>query len=70
LKRLHRPHILISIGPAFSLLPLPKEAQDRDEALKTDTDEIMCRIAALLPQEQRGVYSDHPRLKELLENHP
>ena len=70
LKRLHRPHIIVSIGLAFSLLPLPKEAQDRDEALKTDTDEIMCRIAALLPQEQRGVYSDHPRLKELLENHP
>ena len=70
LKRLHRPHIIVSIGPAFSLPPLPKEAQDRDKALKTDTDEIMCRIAALLPQEQRGVYSDHPRLKELLENHP
>ncbi|TSA47386.1 MAG: 1-acyl-sn-glycerol-3-phosphate acyltransferase [Chloroflexi bacterium] len=68
LKRLHRPHIIVSIGPAFSLPSLPKEAQDRDKALKTDTDEIMCRIAALLPQEQRGVYSDHPRLKELLEN--
>lgn len=70
LKRLHRPKIIVSIGPAFSLPPLPKEAQDRNEALKTDTDEIMCRIATLLPQEQRGVYSDHPRLKELLENHP
>lgn len=68
LKRLHRPHIIVSIGLAFSLPPLPKEVQDRDKALKTDTDEIMCRIAALLPQEQRGVYSDHPRLKELLEN--
>jgi hypothetical protein len=30
----------------------------------------MCRIAALLPPEQRGVYAEHPRLKELLENHP
>ena len=68
LKRLHRPHIIVSIGPAFSLPPLPKEAQDRDKALKTDTDEIMCRIAALLPEEQRGVYTGHPRLKELLEN--
>lgn len=66
LKRLHRPHIVVSVGPAFSLPSLPSEGQDRDEALKTDTDEIMCRIAALLPQEQRGVYADHPRLKELL----
>jgi len=70
LKRLHRPHVKVRIGPAFSLTPLPTEAQSRDEALKTDTDEIMCRIAALLPQEQRGVYANHPRLNELLENHP
>jgi hypothetical protein len=26
----------------------------------------MCHIAALLPEKQRGVYADHPRLKELL----
>lgn len=66
LKRLHRPHVIVSIGPSFSLPPLPTEAQGRDEALKVDTDEIMCRIAALLPPDQRGVYADHPRLKELL----
>ena len=70
LKRLHRPHIIVRIGPAFSLPPLPTEAQSRDEALKADTDEIMCRIAALLPPEQHGVYASHPRLKELLEIHP
>jgi hypothetical protein len=27
----------------------------------------MCRIAMLLPEERRGVYKDHPRLKDLLE---
>jgi hypothetical protein len=26
----------------------------------------MCQIAALLPNENRGVYADHPRLLELL----
>jgi len=66
LKRLHRPHVIVRVGTAFSLPSLPTEAQDRDEALKADTDEIMCRIAALLPQDQRGVYAGHPRLKELL----
>jgi 1-acyl-sn-glycerol-3-phosphate acyltransferase len=66
LLRLHRPHITVNIGPSFSLPALPKEAQDREVALKATTDEIMCRIAALLPEEQRGVYSDHPRLKEIL----
>jgi 1-acyl-sn-glycerol-3-phosphate acyltransferase len=42
-------------------------ARDREETLQRYTDEIMCQIAALLPEEYRGVYRDHPRLKELLE---
>jgi 1-acyl-sn-glycerol-3-phosphate acyltransferase len=66
LKRLQRPNVIVTIGPEFSLPPLPSEAQERDEALKADTDEIMCRIAALLPPEQQGFYANHPRLKELL----
>jgi len=66
LKHLRRPHIIVNVGPSFNLPPLPVESQSRDEALKTDTDEIMCRIAALLPPEQRGVYANHPRLKEIL----
>jgi len=37
-----------------------------DEVLKQYTDEIMCHIAALLPEKYRGFYADHPRLKELL----
>ena len=68
LKRFKRPYITVTVGKAFRLSPLPTESQGRDEALKTDTDEIMCRIAALLPEEIRGVYADHPRLKELLRN--
>jgi 1-acyl-sn-glycerol-3-phosphate acyltransferase len=66
LKHLRRPHVTVSIGPRFTLPPLPSGNQGRDEALKADTDEIMCRIAALLPEEYRGFYADHPRLKELL----
>ena len=64
LKRLRRSHITLTAGPAFILPPLPRE--NRDEVLKRYTDEIMCHIAALLPQKYRGVYADHPRLKELL----
>jgi 1-acyl-sn-glycerol-3-phosphate acyltransferase len=67
LKRLHRPQITIFVGPAFTLPPLPTDSQGRDDALKADTDEIMCRIAALLPEELQGAYAGHPRLKELLE---
>jgi 1-acyl-sn-glycerol-3-phosphate acyltransferase len=64
LKRLRRSDFTITAGPAFTLPPLPRE--NRDEVLKQYTDEIMCHIAAILPEKQRGVYADHPRLKELL----
>jgi 1-acyl-sn-glycerol-3-phosphate acyltransferase len=70
LKRLKRPHIIVNAGPAFNLAPLPSESQGRDEALKKDTDEIMCRIAALLPEDYRGFYAQHPRLDELLKESP
>jgi 1-acyl-sn-glycerol-3-phosphate acyltransferase len=65
LKRLKRTHMSITAGPAFTLPPLPKDG--RDEALKRYTDEIMCHIGILLPENYRGVYAEHPRLKELLE---
>lgn len=64
LKKLRRARITLTAGPAFTLPPLPRE--NRDEVLKQYTDEIMCHIAALLPEKYRGVYSEHPRLKELL----
>jgi len=65
LKRFKRPRITVSIGPSFTLPPLPSEG--RDEILQKYTDEIMCRIAVQMPAEFRGFYADHPRLKELLE---
>jgi len=64
LKRMRRSFITVTAGPAFILPPLPKA--NRDAALKQFTDEIMCRIAALLPDKYHGVYTGHPRLKELL----
>jgi 1-acyl-sn-glycerol-3-phosphate acyltransferase len=77
LKRLRRPKVIARAGNAFTLPPLKagrsaaasasaSAGRDRDEALQEYTDEIMCRIAALLPPEYRGVYAEHPRLKELL----
>jgi 1-acyl-sn-glycerol-3-phosphate acyltransferase len=46
---------------------IPK-GRGREEAMRQATDEIMCQIAALLPERYHGVYADHPRLKELLKN--
>lgn len=64
LRHLRKTHVVLRAGKPFTLPPLP--AKDRDEALQRYTDEIMCRIAVLLPESYRGVYSGHPRLKELL----
>jgi 1-acyl-sn-glycerol-3-phosphate acyltransferase len=64
LKHLRRSHIVLQAGSTFTLPPLPHK--NRDEILKQYTDEIMCHIAAILPEKYRGVYKEHPRLKELL----
>jgi 1-acyl-sn-glycerol-3-phosphate acyltransferase len=64
LKHLKKSEIKIVIGPSFELPSL--KGKDRDTALKQSTDEIMCHIGALLPEKYRGVYAEHPRLKELL----
>jgi 1-acyl-sn-glycerol-3-phosphate acyltransferase len=65
IKRLKRSHVTITGGPTFTLPPLPRK--QRDEALNQYTDEIMCRIAQILPERYRGIYANHPRLKELQE---
>jgi 1-acyl-sn-glycerol-3-phosphate acyltransferase len=64
-KRLRKSKITLTTGTPFNLPPLPKE--NRDAALKTYIDEIMCQIAALLPERYRGVYAQHPRLEALLQ---
>ena len=66
LKHFRRSKIVIRGGDPFKI-ELPK-GKGREEAMRTATDEIMCRIAAMLPEKYRGVYADHPRLKELLKN--
>ena len=65
LKKLRRGRMIVTAGKPFMLPPLPR--QNRDEVLKQYTDDIMCHIAALLPEKYRGVYANHPRLKELLQ---
>jgi 1-acyl-sn-glycerol-3-phosphate acyltransferase len=62
------PKLTIKFGPAFTLPPLDRDR--RDEQMKEYTDEVMCRIAALLPARYHGFYKDHPRLKALLASQP
>ena len=64
LRRLRRSHVKVTGGPPFTIPPMPRE--NREEFLKQATDEIMCRIAVMLPEHNRGYYAEHPRLKQLL----
>ncbi len=64
LKLFKRLQVTVGVGPTFNLPPFDNRL--RDEQLETYTEEIMCRIAAELPAKYRGIYSDHPRLMELL----
>ncbi len=64
LSRLRRPTLRIQFGKPLHFPPLDRG--DRSQALQRNTDEIMCQIAVMLPLQYRGVYADHPRLKELL----
>ena len=63
-RELKRLDIKIKFGKPYKLPPMPKH--DRGAYLQHTTDEIMCQIAALLPYSYRGIYKNHPRLKELL----
>jgi 1-acyl-sn-glycerol-3-phosphate acyltransferase len=63
LKHFKKSEIKIIIGTPFTLPPIQRK--NREEILQQYTDEIMCQIGALLPEKYRGVYADHPRLKEL-----
>ena len=64
LKKIKRLQVNIKVGDPFTIPQLP--TIDREEFLQNYTDEIMCRIAALLPESYRGIYSQHPRLIEIL----
>jgi 1-acyl-sn-glycerol-3-phosphate acyltransferase len=61
---LRRPRINVRFGRPITFQPAPRE--HREQIVREQTDEVMCRIAALLPESMRGVYASHPRTLELL----
>jgi 1-acyl-sn-glycerol-3-phosphate acyltransferase len=65
IKRFRRSKIIVRVGDPFYVQI--HQGKGREEAMRQATDEIMCRIGALLPEKYRGVYTNHPRLKELLD---
>lgn len=62
-KHFRKPHIVMRFGPGFELT---LDREDRKNSLRKAADEVMCHIAAMLPESYRGFYKDHPRVQELL----
>ncbi len=56
LKRLRRPAMRVQIGQPFYLSQ--REGETRRAAIRRGTEEMMCRLAGLLPPAYRGVYAD------------
>ena len=53
-----RPSLELRIGKPFYLPPIEGSGQQRREARQRNADLVMGHIAALLPEEYRGVYAD------------
>lgn len=68
LVHLRRQGVRVRVGEAFTLPRLEKSG--RAEALQHNTDEVMCRIASLLPESYRGAYAGHSRVLELVNAAP
>ncbi len=64
LRHFRRPHIRVEYGKVIQ--PPKLDRDHREEQLHWLTTEIMCQIAAMMPEKYRGFYKDHPRLRELL----
>lgn len=61
---LKRPHLLTQYGKPIH--PPVLDRQNREGQLQHLTDEIMCQIAAMMPEKYHGFYAGHPRLRQLL----
>jgi 1-acyl-sn-glycerol-3-phosphate acyltransferase len=63
LLRLRRKRVAVRFGPVFRLPPV--EASRRAESTRQQADEVMCHLAALLPESYRGAYRHHPGVQAL-----
>jgi 1-acyl-sn-glycerol-3-phosphate acyltransferase len=62
--RFKKPRIVVEYG---KVIPAPVLDRDnREGQLQELTDEIMCQLAAMLPEKYWGFYASHPRLKAIL----
>jgi 1-acyl-sn-glycerol-3-phosphate acyltransferase len=57
-KRFRRPRIVVRVGEPFMLPQV--QGRHKGEQLQALSDQVMCRIAALVREDLRGVYANEP----------
>lgn len=63
-RHLRKPRIQVVFGKVIQTPKLDRD--DRESQLLQLTTEIMCQIAAMMPEKYHGFYRGHPRLMEIL----
>ena len=63
-RHLRKPGIQVVFGKVIQTPKLDRD--DRESQLLQLTTEIMCQIAAMMPEKYHGFYRGHPRLMEIL----
>jgi 1-acyl-sn-glycerol-3-phosphate acyltransferase len=58
LRRLHRARVRVAFAPPFEPPPIPSGHKAGAAEIRAFTEEIMYRMAAMLPPEYRGQYAD------------
>ena len=59
-----RPKVRVNIGKPFGPYSLPKVRSQREVKLQSIGHKVMCRIAALLPDECHGIYQGHSSIEK------
>jgi len=62
-RKLKKPTVIAKFGPAYKLPPIDRK--NREASIKELTDEVMCRIAACLPDKYHGFYAGYTRIREI-----
>ena len=60
--RFKRPTIQMIVGEPFDVPPVTGRGEERRVSRQKNTDYMMARLAALLPEEYQGVYQDYERI--------
>lgn len=63
LRAFKKPSLHARFGKPFTLPPV--ERGNHSASLDRNTEEIMCRIAAMLPEKYHGFYRGNPRISEI-----